>query len=139
MFGFSADQKKLISLGRGLFREYASAILIDKPLTVIDLDLKFKLCWRLKEINQLFNSILIYVTHDQNDTMTFAHKIIVINHGEIVQTGLQVQLFTQPKTTRVAHFIGSPAMHYICCKDCFRYCCRGGRTKTRSHYKTIGN
>ena len=107
----TADQKQLISLGRGLVREDVSAILMDEPLTVIDPDLKFKLRRRLKELNQLYNSTLIYVTHDQNEAMTFADKIIVMNHGEIVQIGTPLELFERPATTHVAHFIGSPAMN----------------------------
>lgn len=107
----TADQKQLISLGRGLVREDVSAILMDEPLTVIDPDLKFKLRRRLKELNQLYNSTLIYVTHDQNEAMTFADKIIVMNHGEIVQIGTPLELFEKPATTHVAHFIGSPAMN----------------------------
>ena len=114
----TADQKQLISLGRGLVREDVSAILMDEPLTVIDLDLKFKLRRRLKELNQLYNSTLIYVTHDQNEAMTFADKIIVMNHGVIVQIGTPIELFERPATTHVAHFIGSPAMNLFDANIC---------------------
>ena len=80
----TADQKQLISLGRGLVRENVAAILMDEPLTVIDPDLKFRLRRRLKEINELYRSTLIYVTHDQNEAMTFAENIMVMDQGEIV-------------------------------------------------------
>ena len=83
----TADQKQLISLGRGLVRDDVSAILMDEPLTVIDPDLKFRLRRQLKEINQKYQSTLIYVTHDQNEAMTFAENIIVIDEGNIVQVG----------------------------------------------------
>jgi len=78
--GLTADQKQLISLGRGLVREDVAAILMDEPLTVIDPDLKFKLRRKLKEINSKYKTTLIYVTHDQNEAMTFAEKIIVMDH-----------------------------------------------------------
>ena len=52
----TADQKQLISLGRGLVREDVAAVLMDEPLTVIDPDLKFKLRRNLKEINEQYKN-----------------------------------------------------------------------------------
>ena len=54
---------------------------------------------------------MVYVTHDQNEAMTFAENIIVMDQGEIVQVGLPKDLFEKPKTTFVGYFIGSPAMN----------------------------
>ncbi len=107
----TADQKQLISLGRGLVREDVAAVLMDEPLTVIDPDLKFRLRRNLKEINEQYKTTLVYVTHDQNEAMTFADNIIVMDQGEIVQVGLPKELFEKPKTTFVGYFIGSPAMN----------------------------
>ena len=107
----TADQKQLISLGRGLVREDVAAVLMDEPLTVIDPDLKFRLRRNLKEINEQYKTTLVYVTHDQNEAMTFADNIIVMDQGEIVQVGLPKDLFERPKTTFVGYFIGSPAMN----------------------------
>ena len=107
----TADQKQLISLGRGLVREDVAAVLMDEPLTVIDPDLKFKLRRNLKEINEQYKTTLVYVTHDQNEAMTFADNIIVMSEGEVVQTGTPKELFERPKTTFVGYFIGSPAMN----------------------------
>ena len=113
--GLTADQKQLISLGRGLVREDVAAVLMDEPLTVIDPDLKFKLRRKLKEINSKYKTTLIYVTHDQNEAMTFAEKIIVMDSGQIVQRGSSKELFESPSTTFVAYFIGSPAMNIFNC------------------------
>ena len=107
----TADQKQLISLGRGLVREDVAGVLMDEPLTVIDPDLKFRLRRSLKEINEQYKTTLVYVTHDQNEAMTFADNIIVMDQGEIVQVGLPKDLFERPKTTFVGYFIGSPAMN----------------------------
>ena len=107
----TADQKQLISLGRGLVREDVAAVLMDEPLTVIDPDLKFKLRRKLKEINEEFKTTLVYVTHDQNEAMTFADNIIVMSEGEVVQAGTPKELFERPNTTFVGYFIGSPAMN----------------------------
>ncbi len=107
----TADQKQLISLGRGLVREDVAGVLMDEPLTVIDPDLKFRLRRNLKEINEQYKTTLVYVTHDQNEAMTFADNIIVMDQGEIVQVGLPKDLFEKPRTTFVGYFIGSPAMN----------------------------
>ncbi|MGB0718752.1 MAG: ABC transporter ATP-binding protein [Alphaproteobacteria bacterium] len=107
----TADQKQLISLGRGLVRDDVAAVLMDEPLTVIDPDLKFRLRRKLKEINEKYRTTLIYVTHDQNEAMTFAQKIMVMDAGKIVQMGTPSELFDKPSTTFVGYFIGAPAMN----------------------------
>jgi glycerol transport system ATP-binding protein len=78
---------------------------------VIDPDLKFRLRRKLKEINEEFKTTLVYVTHDQNEAMTFADNIIVMSEGEVVQAGTPKELFERPNTTFVGYFIGSPAMN----------------------------
>ena len=54
---------------------------------------------------------MVYVTHDQNEAMTFADNIIVMSEGEVVQAGTPKELFERPNTTFVGYFIGSPAMN----------------------------
>lgn len=112
----TADQKQLISLGRGLVREKVAAVLMDEPLTVVDPDLKFRLRRKLKETNERYKTTLIYVTHDQNEAMTFAQNIVVMDHGRIVQQGTPEELFERPQTTFVGYFIGSPAMNIFDCE-----------------------
>lgn len=109
----TADQKQLISLGRGLVREDVSALLMDEPLTVIDPQFKFHLRRKLKEINQRFRHTVIYVTHDQNEAMTFAAEVAVMSDGRMVQRGTPEELFENPATTYVGYFIGSPAMNFF--------------------------
>ena len=94
-----------------MVREDVAAVLMDEPLTVIDPDLKFRLRRKLKEINEEFKTTLVYVTHDQNEAMTFADNIIVMSEGEVVQAGTPKELFERPNTTFVGYFIGSPAMN----------------------------
>lgn len=111
----TADQKQLISLGRGLVRDDVAAILMDEPLTVIDPDLKWKLRRKLKQINEQYSLTLIYVTHDQNEAMTFADEIAVMNEGRIVQTGGAPELFENPGTEFIGYFIGTPPMNMYPC------------------------
>ena len=62
-------------------------------------------------IRDRFKTTLVYVTHDQNEAMTFADNIIVMSEGEVVQAGTPKELFERPNTTFVGYFIGSPAMN----------------------------
>jgi len=111
----AADEKQLISLGRGLVRQDVSALLMDEPLTVIDPQLKFEIRRKLKQINELYGLTMVYVTHDQNEAMTFADTIVVMNDGEVIQIGTPQELYNRPQTTYVGYFIGSPAMNFIKC------------------------
>jgi glycerol transport system ATP-binding protein len=111
--GLTADQKQLISLGRGLVRDDVSAVLLDEPLTVIDPQLRLHLRRKLKEIHGRFNLTLLYVTHDQNEAMTFADEIVVMNHGRVAQVGTPADLFEAPLTGFVGYFIGTPAMNFL--------------------------
>ena len=112
----SSDAKQLISLGRGLVRNDVAAILLDEPLTVIDPQLKFELRRKLKEVNRRYQLTLIYVTHDQTEAMTLANKVVVMNHGRVVQIGTPQELFERPEDAFVGYFIGSPSMNMLECR-----------------------
>jgi glycerol transport system ATP-binding protein len=114
--GLTADQKQKISLGRGLVREDVAAILFDEPLTVIDPHLKWLLRRKLKEVHARFRHTLVYVTHDQNEALTFAEKVIVMHDGEVVQLGTPQELFERPAHRFVGYFIGSPGMNFLGCQ-----------------------
>jgi glycerol transport system ATP-binding protein len=113
--GLTADGKQKISLGRGLVRSDVNVIMFDEPLTVIDPHLKWQLRSKLKELQQRIKRTMIYVTHDQTEALTFADQVVVMNNGEIVQTGTPIELFERPKHTFVGHFIGSPGMNFLPC------------------------
>jgi glycerol transport system ATP-binding protein len=111
-----ADIKQKISLGRGLVRTDANAILFDEPLTVIDPELKWQLRAQLKKVHQQFHHTMIYVTHDQTEALTFADKVVVMLAGEVLQIGTPEQLFNSPAHTFVGRFIGSPGMNILPCE-----------------------
>ncbi len=114
--GLTADQKQKISLGRGLVREDVAAILLDEPLTVVDPHLKWQLRRKLKEVHARYNRTLIYVTHDQNEALTFADLVVVMHDGRIVQVGTPQELFERPEHRFVGYFIGSPGMNFLPCR-----------------------
>jgi glycerol transport system ATP-binding protein len=113
--GLTADGKQKISLGRGLVRSDVNVIMFDEPLTVIDPHLKWQLRSKLKELQQRIKRTMIYVTHDQTEALTFADQVVVMNNGEVVQTGTPIELFEKPMHTFVGHFIGSPGMNLLPC------------------------
>jgi glycerol transport system ATP-binding protein len=111
--GLTADAKQKISLGRGLVRSDVSAVLFDEPLTVIDPALKWELRSKLKAVHRALDLLMIYVTHDQTEALTFADRVVVMNHGRAVQIGTPEQLFERPEHTFVGYFIGSPGMNLV--------------------------
>ncbi len=111
----AADAKQKISLGRGLVRSDVAAILFDEPLTVIDPHLKWQLRRKLKQIHERYSLTLVYVTHDQNEALTFADQVAVMVDGQIVQVGAPQELFEEPQHTFVGYFIGSPGMNILPC------------------------
>ena len=111
--GLTADAKQKISLGRGLVRADVSAVLFDEPLTVIDPALKWELRSKLKRVHRALDLLMIYVTHDQIEALTFADKVVVMNDGRAVQIGTPAELFDRPEHTFVGYFIGSPGMNLL--------------------------
>ncbi|GGX42967.1 ABC transporter ATP-binding protein [Streptomyces chryseus] len=109
----TADDKQLISLGRGLVRDDVAAVLMDEPLTVIDPQLKHSLRRKIREITEQFRPTVIYVTHDQYEAMSVAQEVLVMKDGRAMQQGTPEQLFEAPSSTYVGYFIGSPAMNFL--------------------------
>jgi glycerol transport system ATP-binding protein len=108
-----AGRQQIVSLGRGLVRPDVAAVLLDEPLTVIDPGLKWAMRSKLKEIHRDTGHTLIYVTHDQTEALTFADEVVVLQDGEVVQTGEPTDLFLEPAHEFVGHFIGSPGMNVL--------------------------
>ena len=111
--GLTADAKQKISLGRGLVRADVAAVLFDEPLTVIDPALKWELRSKLKAVHRALDLLMIYVTHDQTEALTFADLVVVMNEGRVLQIGTPAELFDQPAHTFVGYFIGSPGMNLL--------------------------
>ena len=131
--GLTADGKQKISLGRGLVRSDVNVIMFDEPLTVIDPHLKWQLRSKLKELHQRIRRTMIYVTHDQTEALTFADQVVVMNNGEVVQSGTPIDLFEKPRHTFVGYFIGSPGMNVLPCEV------TGGKAVFGGHVVETGN
>ena len=111
--GLTADAKQKISLGRGLVRPDVAAVLFDEPLTVIDPALKWELRSKLKAVHRALDVLMIYVTHDQIEALTFADEVVVMKDGRVLQIASPAELFERPEHTFVGYFIGSPGMNFV--------------------------
>lgn len=108
-------EKQKVSLGRGIVRENTAAVLLDEPLTSIDPKLKWELRRKLKEVQRQLAITMIYVTHDQQEALTFAENVTVMKDGRILQTGSPEDLYTNPESPFIGYFIGSPGMNTLDC------------------------
>ncbi len=108
-----AEQRQLIALGRGLVRRDVNAILLDEALTAIDPYEKWIFRRKLKELQRHHKQLMIYVTHDQSEALTFADQVMVMKDGRVVQTAAPEELFERPRVKFVGYFIGNPGMNFL--------------------------
>lgn len=109
----SGGQRQRVAIGRALVRE-AGVFLFDEPLSNLDAALRTELRVELKRLHQeLGNSTMIYVTHDQVEALTLADRIAVMNAGIIQQLDSPRNIYHRPSNLFVAGFVGSPKMNFI--------------------------
>jgi multiple sugar transport system ATP-binding protein len=108
----SGGQRQRVAIGRAMVRE-PSVFLFDEPLSNLDAKLRVAMRVEIKELHQRLKTTIVYVTHDQIEAMTMAHKIVVMRDGRVEQIGAPLDLYDNPANTFVAGFIGSPAMNFI--------------------------
>ncbi|MCB1970196.1 MAG: ABC transporter ATP-binding protein [Geminicoccaceae bacterium] len=112
----SPDRKQKISMGRGLIRDDVAAILFDEPLAMIAPRMKGHVLRKLRQIHARFHHTMVYATRDQDEALTFADKVAVMQDGEVVQFGTPQELFEVPAHRFVGYFIGSPGMNFLPCR-----------------------
>ena len=108
----SGGQRQRVAMGRAIVRQ-PSAFLMDEPLSNLDAKLRVQMRAELKHLQHELQVTTIYVTHDQIEAMTLAHRVAVMNKGVIEQLGTPSQIYNDPRTLFVAGFIGSPPMNLI--------------------------
>ncbi len=101
----SGGQQQRVALARALVNR-PRALLLDEPLGALDLRLRKQLQLELKRIHQDIGITFVHVTHDQEEAMTMADEIVVMNNGRIEQRGTAEDLYDNPATTFVANFLG---------------------------------
>ncbi len=108
----SGGQKQRVALCRALVKQ-SPYFLLDEPLSNLDAKLRQKARTELVKIHEMFKPTMVYVTHDQIEAMTVAHRIAVMNQGKIQQIDTPANIYHHPANTFVAGFIGSPAMNIL--------------------------
>jgi sn-glycerol 3-phosphate transport system ATP-binding protein len=108
----SGGQRQRVAMGRAIVREPA-AFLFDEPLSNLDAKLRVKTRVEIRDLQQRLATTAVYVTHDQQEAMTLADRLVVMNAGRIEQIGTPMEIYARPATLFVAEFIGSPPMNVI--------------------------
>src|SRR3954463_16131242 len=101
----SGGQQQRVALARALVNR-PRALLLDEPLGALDLRLRKQLQIELKRIQQDVGITFVHVTHDQEEAMSMADTIAVMNGGRIEQAGGAADLYERPRTEFVANFLG---------------------------------
>ena len=108
----SGGQRQRVAMGRAIVRE-PSVFLFDEPLSNLDAKLRVQMRVELQALHRRLRTTSLYVTHDQVEAMTLAHRMIVMNAGRAEQIGAPIDVYRKPATTFVAGFIGSPPMNFF--------------------------
>jgi len=101
----SGGQQQRVALARAVVNRPA-LLLLDEPLGALDLKLRRQMQIELKTIQQDVGLTFLHVTHDQEEAMTMADTVAVMNKGQIEQMGAPEELYELPKTAFVANFLG---------------------------------
>jgi putrescine transport system ATP-binding protein len=102
----SGGQKQRVALARSLAKK-PKVLLLDEPLGALDKKLREETQFELTDLQVDLGLTFLIVTHDQEEAMTLADRIAVMNHGKIVQIGTPAEIYEQPNSRYVADFIGN--------------------------------
>lgn len=101
----SGGQKQRVALARALVIR-PRVLLLDEPLSALDLKLRRQLQRELKQVQQQVGTTFIFVTHDQEEALTMSDRIAVFNQGRLEQLGTPRDVYDRPATAFVAQFVG---------------------------------
>ena len=108
----SGGQQQRVALGRAIIRN-PGAILFDEPMSDLDAKLKAELRVVVQELQQEYETTMVYVTHDQKEAMTMSDRIGVMNSGRFEQVGTPEAIYNNPANEFVGRFIGEPSMNIV--------------------------
>jgi putrescine transport system ATP-binding protein len=101
----SGGQRQRVALARALAKR-PKVLLLDEPIAALDKKLREETQFELMDIQHDLGMTFLVVTHDQEEAMTMADRIAVMNHGRIVQVATPGEIYEQPKTRFIAEFVG---------------------------------
>ncbi len=112
----SGGQRQRVALARAIVRR-PSAFLMDEPLSNLDAKLRGFMRAELKRMQHELGVTTIYVTHDQVEAMTLAHRVAIMDRGVLQQIGTPREVYDRPANLFVAGFMGSPPMNFLARAD----------------------
>ena len=102
----SGGQQQRVALARAMALS-PDLLLLDEPLSALDAKVRIRLRQEIRDLQKRLGVTTIMVTHDQEEALTMADRILVMNQGKLVQKGSPTQIYEAPATPFVASFIGS--------------------------------
>jgi multiple sugar transport system ATP-binding protein len=108
----SGGERQRVAIGRALMRE-ATAYLMDDPISALDARLREEMRVELKRLQREIGHTFIYVTHDQEEAMSVADRMAILEHGAVRQIDAPQIIYDRPNSRYVASIIGSPTMNFV--------------------------
>ena len=108
----SGGERQRVALARAVVRE-PRAFLMDEPLSNLDAKLRVQTRGELKRLQHRLRTTTVYVTHDQAEAMTLAHRVAVMRGGRLQQFDTPLDVYHRPANRFVAGFVGNPAMNFV--------------------------
>ncbi len=108
----SGGQRQRVAIGRAIVKE-PRVFLFDEPLSNLDAELRVQMRVEIHRLHRELGATMVYVTHDQEEAMTMADRIVVLRDGRVQQIGPPLELYRRPANRFVAGFIGSPKMNFL--------------------------
>jgi len=108
----SGGQRQRVALARAIVRQ-PRVFLMDEPLSNLDAKLRLYMRRELKRLQYELGTTTLYVTHDQAEAMTLAHRVAVMDAGKLQQFDTPLNIYQRPANKFVAGFMGSPSMNFL--------------------------
>jgi putative spermidine/putrescine transport system ATP-binding protein len=101
----SGGQQQRVAIARAIVIR-PRLFLMDEPLSNLDAKLRLQMRREIRRLHQTLHLTTVYVTHDQEEALALADRIVILNHGRVQQVGVPEDLYTRPASAYVADFMG---------------------------------
>jgi multiple sugar transport system ATP-binding protein len=108
----SGGERQRVAIARALVRDPV-AFLMDDPISALDARLREETRVELKRIQRELGRTLVYVTHDQEEAMSVADRMAILENGRIRQVGTPIEVYDRPESAYVASLLGAPMMNLL--------------------------
>ncbi len=112
---YSGGERRRVAIARAMVRQ-PRVLLLDQAFTDLDAKIRQEMAAELKRLQRETGQTMIYATHDFEEAVVMADRILVIREGREIQTDVPQMLYERPATAFVATFLGSPGMNLILCQ-----------------------